>query len=290
MGTETTHSETVQQGNLFTGEWVTVGRKKTRFHQLDMFSLQETFVFGQRVRPYLANAPRSPLELISEDPRTEDEMENDRFKQAEALTANMFTEMAIPDHSKSQPVSEPLQPVEAITDKDEDEETEVVPSPEPLPTKYAVYVELVRLAEERAMTISIAPVFAIAETISMSTAKFQALQVGLTGGEIAAALLIGDFRGKQRREAQSTQPSFSEMHKLMPQRPMDIPVLWLNRADLVKRRPDLAPIITKLRDDEIEDLSALVGQALQEFYWIQLNVVLSLYLDHDLKLRRAPQS
>ena len=68
---------------------------------------------------------------------------------------------------------------------------------------------------------------------------------------------------------------------------MEIPILWTSAADMQERRPDLAPQLARLREDEIEALGALVGQALEEFYWMQLNVVLSLYLDHKLGLRRV---
>jgi hypothetical protein len=48
--------------------------------------------------------------------------------------------------------------------------------------------------------------------------------------------------------------------------------------------------IQSLGDYEIEALGALVGEALEEFYWIQVNVILSLYLDHQLQLRlQVPQ-
>jgi hypothetical protein len=64
----------------------------------------------------------------------------------------------------------------------------------------------------------------------------------------------------------------------------DIPILWVKRTDLLKRRPDLAPEIKRLNDDELAFLAERIGDALEEFYWIQLNVVLSLFLDHQLAL------
>lgn len=66
-----------------------------------------------------------------------------------------------------------------------------------------------------------------------------------------------------------------------------IPILWTSRADMLKRRPDLVDKINALPDDDLEELAGLIGEAVQEFYWIQLNVVLSLYLDHDLHLTRV---
>jgi hypothetical protein len=92
------------------------------------------------------------------------------------------------------------------------------------------------------------------------------------------------------REAQrQTVPLFDSQIPATPACPPpdpDIAILWINRQDLLQRRPDLAPQIEKLGDHEVEALGALVGEALQEFFWIQLNVILSLYLDHELQLRR----
>jgi hypothetical protein len=296
MGTEVVTAEPLRQGNLFTGEWVTVGQKKTPLQQLDLFPIGQTFRFGERVRPYLANAPRPTLELISEDPRTEEEMEQDRLKQAQALTVDLFAptspaaaeptavRVAQPPAKLGLVSPSPDEP-SALLDEDEADE-EVSPPADPPLTKYAAYRELVRLAEERAMTTALSPVSALAETISMSAAKFQAQYAGLTSSEIAAALQIGEFRGKQQVEARSRQSlSASDTTGDTAQpRDWDIPVLWTSRADLLKRRPDLAEAIKALSEYEVEAMAALVGEALQEFYWIQLNVVLSLYLDHDLRL------
>ncbi len=260
-------AEVPLQHDLFTGEWVdnrTRQQKQTDSQrdqpkQTDMFSQREVAQFGVRANPVMPLSP-GRLQLIREDPRTEEEIEADLMRQAQKNTYELFPS---PENDESD---------------DEDELAELPPAEKP-PTQYEAYLNLVKLAEERAMTVQSTPTILLADTITLSSAKLTAQLAGLTGYEITAALTIGDFRGKAQRENQHSEtPPQCKPHE------EDIPILWTSRADMLKRRPDLAEKIASLRDDEIADLAGLVGQALEEFYWIQLNVVLALYLDHDLRL------
>jgi hypothetical protein len=145
----------------------------------------------------------------------------------------------------------------------------------------------------------------------MSLAQFEAKRAGLTDYEITTGLIIGEFRGKAQVRAAasvaspalpsvtSEKPVDTTPLPVMPPSPEiaersptddDIPILWMNRDDLLARRPDLTPVIQTLNDDELDFIAEKVGDALEEFYLIQLNVVLSLYLDHDLALHlRTPK-
>lgn len=292
------------QQNMFTGELVDTRprsqRQRAGLEQLPMFSIHQTFTFGQRIRPYLANAPRPVLELISEDTRTSEEIEQDLMLEAQRNT------VLLPGLSPSEPADIPLETeklslsadssaavetntsvkimspeasLEAIfaspaaipIDEPVDDEPESVELPSlPPPSKFAAYQTLIQVAEEQAAILSQSSASALSETISMHLAQFYAKYAGLTETEIQMAVAIGTFRGRQAEVNQSEE---------------DIPIVWLTRGDLVKRRPDLASMIHKLGDHEVEFIAAKVGEALEEFYWIQLNVVLSLLLDHELQLR-----
>lgn len=82
------------QFDLFTGEPV-VRRSKSYTapaYQLSLFPIHETFVFGERVRPYLADAPKPTLTLIQKDPRTQEEIDEAVRREALTLMTPMFGE------------------------------------------------------------------------------------------------------------------------------------------------------------------------------------------------------
>jgi hypothetical protein len=266
-----------------------------------MFSQRD---IAQIVNPY----PRmdvSPgrLALIQEDPRTPEQKERDLEQQAQRMTSTLFPaeSLSVTQNPPAlsilngvAPVSPEDRAVQGSDDQDEEEDEAEPPKPEPPPSKYETYLQLVKMAEEDASTIYQTVTAQLAQSINLSLAKLQAGRAGLRYEEISAAITIGQVRGKalltaatQARsttatvEAEKTDPFASAE---TPTQDEDIPILWLSRADLIERRPDLAETINRLRDDEVEHLASLVGHALEEFYWIQVNVVLSLYLDHPLAL------
>lgn len=318
-----TNPEIPLQQDMFTGKLVDTRsrsqRQKTGLEQLAMFSLNQTFTFGQRVRPYLANAPRPTLELISEDVRTPEEVEQDLMREAQRQTILMpglsLLDLPTQDEEKPNeasveegivqvgvPMEESTTPTEPITtdttletiftsptvipieepideDMEDKSDEEALPATAPPLSKYAAYLELVRVAEEHAAILTQSPAAALSETISMSLAQFDAKRAGLTESEIQMALAIGAFRGKPQGEQQAAVPKPET--ELIDE---DIPILWLNRSDLIQRRPDLAAIIQKLGEHEIEFIAKKVGETIEEFYWIQLNVVLSLLIDYDCNI------
>jgi hypothetical protein len=55
-----------------------------------MFPQREIAQFGVRARPQMSLSPHTKLRLVSEDPRTEEEIERDRQREAERLTKPLF--------------------------------------------------------------------------------------------------------------------------------------------------------------------------------------------------------
>ncbi len=297
------------QRDMFTGALVdtrsAAQRRGTGLQQLPMFSINETFTFGMSARPYLTAAPKPKLELVCEDVRTPEEIEADREREAQVLTAPMFGEGVPPSAPAAQVFLDDIPhnarlvigEADALENSENDaEDTPELPPLAPPLTPYAAYCQLVAAAEEQAGTLVASPAVRIAQRISLSAAQFAAKQAGLNETEIATAITIGEFRGRTPQAA-IPEPAKGTVLPVVdePSEPaendQEIPIRWLCRSDLVRRRPDLVQQIGTLQEHEIEALAALVGEALEEFYWIQLNVVLSLFLDHDLGLwQRIPQS
>ena len=60
--------------------------------QIEMFSQREIAQFGVNPNPLMPLSPNTPLLLIPEDPRTEEEIEQDRQQEAEKRTFQLFPE------------------------------------------------------------------------------------------------------------------------------------------------------------------------------------------------------
>jgi hypothetical protein len=90
--------ETPLQIDMFTGQGVdtrTRGQKQRdqqqmRPQQTELFSQRDIAQFGVNPHPLLPLSPHTKLVLISEDPRTPEEIERDRQRAAEALTYQLF--------------------------------------------------------------------------------------------------------------------------------------------------------------------------------------------------------
>lgn len=86
------------QYDMFSGEWVDTRTRRRRQldlqrdqpKQLEMFSQREIAQFGVNARPLLPLSPNTKLLLISEDPRTAEEIERDTQRTAEEQTYQMF--------------------------------------------------------------------------------------------------------------------------------------------------------------------------------------------------------
>jgi len=98
MSSSGKETEPVQQFDMFSGELVdnrTRTQKKrdrelTRPQQGELFAAREVAQFGVNPRPLIWLSDHTRLTLQMEDPRTEDEIERDRQRAAEALTYHLF--------------------------------------------------------------------------------------------------------------------------------------------------------------------------------------------------------
>lgn len=88
------------QFDMFTGEAVDnrtrqqkkLDKERAQPKQTEMFSQREIAQFGVNPHPLLPLSPNTKLLLISEDPRTEEEIEADRQRAAQKQTYQMFAE------------------------------------------------------------------------------------------------------------------------------------------------------------------------------------------------------
>lgn len=86
------------QQDMFTGETVDPrsayqkrkDKERAQPQQAEMFSSREIAQFGVNPRPQLPLSPSTALELAVIDHRSEEEIEEDRMRAAQALTYSMF--------------------------------------------------------------------------------------------------------------------------------------------------------------------------------------------------------
>lgn len=91
-------SENLLQMNMFTGELddnrtrqqKKLDRQREQPKQTEMFSQRDIAQFGVNPRPLLPISPNTKLGLIFQDPRSEEEIEADRQREAEERTFRMF--------------------------------------------------------------------------------------------------------------------------------------------------------------------------------------------------------
>ncbi len=121
--------ETPLQYDLFTGEKVdnrTATQRKAdaqrdQLQQIEMFKQREIAQFGVRAHPQMSLSPHTKLVLVREDPRTEEEIERDRMKEAEDNTHPMFViPHPSPPEKTLRPSPPPLPPQPVLTLKPAD--------------------------------------------------------------------------------------------------------------------------------------------------------------------------
>jgi hypothetical protein len=94
--------ETPLQHDMFSGELVDTRTRKQKQadkqaeqpHQPMMFSQREIAQFGVKARPLFSLSPHMKLPLLSYDPRTEEEIDQDQKRQAQRNTVPLFPEPA----------------------------------------------------------------------------------------------------------------------------------------------------------------------------------------------------
>lgn len=197
------------QIDLFTSEKVdtrTVAQKKAsnlvKPEQVEMFSQADLAQFGVRANPQMSLSEHTRLILICEDPRTPEEIERDRERQAQSLTHSLFEETKAPDPLASAPLSvidliysphglrEDVRPEEETSNNDDE-----LPAYEVTPlSKLTIYCQLVELAYERSITLFASKTILLSQRITASSLSCQARLVGLSAEEIHMAETIGEYR------------------------------------------------------------------------------------------------
>jgi hypothetical protein len=90
--------EHAQQYEIFTGELVDNRTRKQKKrdrtreqpNQAEMFSQRDLAQFGTKANPKLPIAPKTKMELMIEDKRNEEEIMEDRLREAEKETHSLF--------------------------------------------------------------------------------------------------------------------------------------------------------------------------------------------------------
>lgn len=106
MGQET---DTHLQMNMFSGELddtrtrrqKQLDRERQQPRQIEMFSQRDVAQFGVNAHPLLPLSPNTKLGLIFEDPRTGEQIEQDRQRAAQERTHQLFVEPAAGDQAET---------------------------------------------------------------------------------------------------------------------------------------------------------------------------------------------
>lgn len=219
------------QFDLFSGELVDTrsdaqkkkDRERTIPQQMQMFKTPEMVQFGIKTksayREWLDQSSAPPLVLQMIETRTPEEIERAAQREIEAQTHRLFS-----DHPELYEQSADTEPMNGDEDELEDiPATSDVSERKPETSKEAIYFDLVRLSEENAETIWIAPPYENAYIIQIAAAVLEAHEVGLTQPEIIAALQVGEHRGNARKTlyqaSQLTTQMFTEEPPSIPQNP-----------------------------------------------------------------------
>ncbi len=296
--------EFLEQSNMFTGQWE-IKRTRNTLHQVPMFSVNETFEFGARVRPYLSEVPAPTLELISEDVKTPEQIERDLMREAEGLTSPMFSGEALPESEDEPERGE-------VGNENDQEQTEKPVHGEV--TKFSAYRALVSLVREQAMTLWVDGTYRQRYYNQLPVSIQAAQGAGLTPSEISAAMQIGEFLGNRERQAASLVADAAESvsaplspqtttrsvraheglrmrlrregvsvrtRQPKPETPKIVPVEWMEREHIQKRLPYLSERISRLDGEELASLAEGISEVLQETFWTIMGITLAHYLDHE---------
>jgi hypothetical protein len=188
-----------------------------------MFSQREMLPrVGMKAHPKLPLPEKVTLPALWSDHRTDEEIERDTQRQAEALTQPMFADEEGIHRGQDMNTDEPTKPIEPIQVTPNPDETiqreSVPPSEKPkakrkrpakpsptrtkgelaiqLPSKETVYLALV--AAYKDFTQPQADGSSLPEALRLGAALDLADQVGLSTAEGRAAAAIGTFRGQQQ--------------------------------------------------------------------------------------------
>jgi hypothetical protein len=195
------------QHDMFSGELVdtrsSAQKKKDRARtipqQTQMFKTPEMVQVGRQTnatrRAWLDKSTAPPLVLEVIETRTPEEIERDLQREIEAHTYHLFS-----DHPEFYEQSQDTEPLNG--DEDEIGDTPIaggIYERKSETSKVTIYFDLIRLSEENAETIWIAPPYETAYMTQIATTVLEATAAGLIEPEITAAIQIGQFRGNARK-------------------------------------------------------------------------------------------
>lgn len=190
------------QHDMFSGELVDTrssaqkrkDRERTNPQQTQMFKTPEMVQIGKPTnaayREWLDQSTAPPLVLEVIETRTPEEVERDEQRAIEAQTYNLF-----PNHPEFYEQTGDTEPVNGDEDNTEADIFSGIEKRTPESSKVTIYFDLVRLAEENAETLWIAPPYETAYLTQIATTVLEAQAIGLTEPEITAAIQIGQHRG-----------------------------------------------------------------------------------------------
>lgn len=162
--------------------------------QQQMFSIQDVPFGGKRATPIvdISQLPSPPLELVSEDPRSEEEKALARKREMESNTYRLFD-----DTSLYETPSNSEKPVQA---EDTQVSTPKPASPAFQSPKEASFLEIVAATRENLTTQWVNQLYASKLTMRVPLALQNALSQGLLPSEIACAMQIGERLGQHEKE------------------------------------------------------------------------------------------
>lgn len=188
---------------MFSGEWKDVRSRtqKQLDHERELPQQQEMFSqseFAQYVNPHprMPFYPDEELELIIQDPRTDEEIESDRLEAELAAISPMFPEKS-DLYGGASSIGHELFAEGIEIDEQEDIAAAELGAE---PPKIDLYLELVQLCEEQAETLWITPTYGERYTAQIATTVLLAKEAGLTNEEIQSAVRIGVARGNERKQ------------------------------------------------------------------------------------------
>lgn len=196
------------QQDMFSSEWKDMrsrtqrqrDRQRNLPQQEEMFSQRE---FGQYVNPHpkMKFHPDEKLELSIQDPRTPEEIERDQWREIEKQTYRMFAgEKDLPEQ-QDEACDLPEEGQDDIETALDDLREAAAEEPDELGSKAALFLDLVKLCQEQAATLWIAPAYESKYLAQIAVTARLAQAAGMTDAEIQAAIQIGTLRGNARNQS-----------------------------------------------------------------------------------------
>lgn len=166
--------------------------------QQQMFSIQDVPFGGKRAKPIvdISQLPSPQLELISEDPRSEEEKALARKREMESNTYRLFEDTSLYETSENSAKATEMEVTQVITPND-------LLSSLPCHTqshKEVSFLEIVAATRENLTTQWVDRVYASKLAMRVPLALQEALSKDVLPSEIACAIQIGESMGQRDQE------------------------------------------------------------------------------------------